>query len=88
MLHVALSNARKAISTTPVALNVSETSGQRLYLFNLGPNVVYLGGSGVNDTTGVPVAGTGSVLLTLDQGDILYAVCKTAESATIGILSL
>ena len=78
----------KAVGTTPVALNAGETSGQRLYLFNFGPNPAYLGNSTVTGTTGVPIAATASPMFVLDPGDLLYAVCKASESATVGVLSL
>ena len=85
---MAITNAIKAVSTTAVALNSGESGGQRLYLFNFGPNPAYLGSSSVTGTTGVPIAATASLMFVLDPGDLLYAVCKAAESASVGVLSL
>jgi hypothetical protein len=85
---MALTNSVKAISTTAVALNVGELQGQRLYVYNLGPNKILLGSSSVTSSNGVPLAALGSLTLTLDQGDILYAVCSAAETASVGVLSL
>jgi hypothetical protein len=56
---------------------------------NMGPNTCYLGPADVATTTGFPV-GADEVMTVapVGKGDVFYAVCAAAETATLRFLYL
>lgn len=88
-----LSNTRKVVSNVVavdddpiVNLLSTGTRRQRAWLYNDGPNEVYLGGDGVTDTDGIPFATADGRLVIEGHVGGLYAVCSTGESASVRVL--
>jgi hypothetical protein len=85
---MAVASAQVAVSTTAVALNTATTGGQRLYLINGTGAAVFLGASAVTSSTGAALPASTSLLVELDAGDALYAICAAATSTTLSVLAL
>lgn len=76
-------------SVTDEASDFNDDNGSRtggatsITIVNTGSSTVYLGGSGVTDTTGFPVAaGAGWGQDNVSVND-LFAVCASGESSTL-----
>lgn len=82
---MAVSHATVTVATTAIALNTASTSGQQLYIFN-GSEAIFLGSSSVTTSTGPQLAASGTLVLDVKPGDVVYAICATSSS--VKVLSL
>lgn len=83
---MAVTAARVTVSTSAVALNTASTTGLTLVLKNTSANAADLGPSTVAATTGLDLAAGATVTVTLQPGDILYAIRSAASDATVAVL--
>lgn len=71
-------------ATTPVG---AHEDGRITYeLYNVGPNTCYLGASNVTTSTGIPLPANSSRSLSVRHNAELYAICASAESASVRVL--
>jgi hypothetical protein len=87
---MALQAARVAVTTTAIALaDGGSKNGVRVNLYNETGPTIYLGGSAASGTvtasTGLAMAGTSSLDLYVDAGEILYGI-SAAGTATVHVL--
>ncbi len=80
---MAVSAEAVAVATTAVALN-DGTPGRVVVAVASGGNTAYLGGSDVDTTDGFPVAAGEQVTVTVESGEIVYAI--SAATATVNVL--
>ena len=67
------------VGTSATALNTAGTAGTTLTIKN-GAAAIDLGGSGVTNGGGLSVAASASVgPLSVDPGDVLFAICATSS---------
>lgn len=83
---MAISAARVTASTSAVALNTASTSAQVLTVKNTSANAADLGASTVTAAAGFDLAAGATVTLTVDPGDVLYAIRSGGADATLAIL--
>ena len=83
---MAISAARVTVGTSAVALNTASTSAQDLLLKNTSANAADLGASTVTATTGFDLAAGATVAVSVDAGDVLYAIRSGGSDATIAVL--
>jgi hypothetical protein len=77
--------ARIVVSTTPVALNTASSTGQRLQIKNTTANAADLGPSTVAAGAGFDLAGNATVKITLQPGDVLYAIRSGGTNTTLAV---
>lgn len=83
---MAVTAARVTVSTTAVALNTADSTGQRLVIKNTSANAADLGASTVTAGAGFDLAADATVTVELDSGEVLYAIRSDAEDATLAVL--
>lgn len=83
---MAVSAAVVTASTTAVALNTASTAGMVLQLKNTSANAADLGASTVTAGAGYSLAGSATVEVRLQPGDVLYAIRSAGSDATIAVL--
>ena len=72
-------------SATPLALPVLGAANNCLVVANLGSVVVYVGGSNVSATNGIPIAATSNLVLPGATGAGMYALAaSTTANVTVG----
>jgi archaellum component FlaG (FlaF/FlaG flagellin family) len=81
---MAVSAQRVSVTSTPVALNTASTAGLVLLVKNVGAAAVDLGASSVASGAGFDLAASATVEVSLDPGDVLYAV--TGTTSTVAVL--
>lgn len=70
-------------ATLLTAANAVTGSRGPIYIQNLGPNAIYVGGSGVTSATGFQVPAAGSITIgAVYGGDALYARAVTADQVS------
>lgn len=79
---MAVSAARVTVETTAVALNSVAAGGTTLRVKN-GAAVVSLGDSGVTTTTGFDLAVSGELVVELESGEQLFAICATSSNVQV-----
>ena len=65
------------------ALLMTPLGKGEVYFRNQGANTVFLGPAGVTIANGFPLAINESMRVELDRGEVVHAVCDTAETATV-----
>jgi hypothetical protein len=73
----------QASVTDSSALAVTPLGKGHVYFRNQGANTCYIGPSGVTTANGFPLAINEGVELQLDTGEVVHAVCASAETATL-----
>lgn len=76
---MAVSSAVVAVGTTATALNAASTGGVRLYIKN-GDTAIDLGSSTVTSGSGYQLASSGTLVVELGPGDVLYAITASGTS--------
>jgi hypothetical protein len=80
------STATAVINDATTAVGAHEDGRITYELFNTGPNTCYLGASGVTTSTGIPLPLNSSRSISVRHGAELYAICASAESASVRVL--
>lgn len=83
---MAVSHRRVTVSTSAVALNTASTAGKRLTVKNTSANAVDLGVNSVTAAAGFDLAAGASATITLQPGDVLYAIRSGASDGTVAIV--
>lgn len=84
---MAVTAARVTVSTTAVALNTADSTGQRLVIKNTNGTVaVDLGPVGVTAGAGFDLAAGATITVELDSGEVLYAIRSAAADAILAVL--
>lgn len=85
---MAVSAQRITVSTAPVPLNTTDVAGNTLVIKNTSANAADLGPSNVAAGAGFDLAAGATVVVTLDAGDVLYAIRSAAADAVLSVLRL
>lgn len=83
---MSVSASRVTASTVAVALNTASPAAQVLTIKNTSANAADLGPSTVAAGAGFDLAAGATVTITVDGGDVLYAIRSGASDATLSIL--
>ena len=83
---MAISAQRITVSTTAVALNTAQTTGQKLAIKNTSANAADLGPAGVTAGTGFDLAAGATVVVQLQPQDVLFAIRSAAADATLAVV--
>ena len=67
-----VASAAVTVATTATALHAADADPQSVSVSNVGAAIVYLGGSDVTTSNGVPLAAGASVPVGLNGGEVLY----------------
>lgn len=83
--------SKVAVSTTAVSVaagtNYTSAYPQTVVIYNEGPDNCFIGGSGVTAAQGFKLAASSlPIWWDLVGGDQIYAICDTAQSATLSIM--
>lgn len=68
-----------------VALNTASIEGMRMYISNTGGQSAAIGPADVLLTTGYVIASSGTAIVEIKPGDVLYAI-SNATSTTLEVL--
>ncbi len=77
---MAVSAEAVSVGTTATALN-DGTPGRVIVAVPTGGSTVYVGGSDVDATDGFPLAADAQVEITVESGEIVYAVVASSTQA-------
>ena len=73
----------QASVTSTSALAMTPLGKGHVFFRNQGANTCFVGPSGVTIANGFPLAINESINVQLDSGEVVHAVCDTAETATL-----
>jgi hypothetical protein len=84
---MAVTAARVTASTSAVALNSADTvTPTPMFITNTSANAADLGPAGVTAGNGYSLAAAASLYVTLDPGDVLFAIRSAGADAVISVL--
>ena len=76
-------NVGQASADATTALLVTSLGKGSITFRNHGPNTVWIGPAGVSISTGFELAINETILADVDTGEVIHAVCDTAETADL-----
>jgi len=87
--NIGLAQASVAVTATESQIASTPLGGRRKMLIqNVGNNEVYLGATGVDDTSGIILRRRTSIELDLGEDIALYAICETGETSELRIMEI
>ncbi len=82
-------NSTASITSAAPVLAWDATTGRReIAIYNDGPGTVYVGGSSVTSSNGLPVGAGGYLTQNPGEGEDIYAITSSGQSATVRVLAI